>query len=181
MADDEAPGVKHDRVRSEARTRYSLFVPNELRTVASLMVEGNRSRGLSEAERLALLGSSSAKAFLAYAEMLGLVVGELRFDRAQRLAMEAAQSGNPFGLYVLGWIRFAQNRHTEAFASLLTAAKQLFLPAIVDVGRFVAVGIGVARADARSAPFSDKAFAHSWPDWTVATGVKSGPEQSPLP
>ncbi len=151
VADDGAQGADDGWIRSVPLTRFSLLVPTELLSIARLIADGDQSRVISEAERLALLGSASAKALLAYLEMVGFVVGELRYDRAEQLAMESAARGNSLGHYVLGWIRFAQNRRADAFASLLVAAKQLFLPAMVDVGRFMAGGVGVTQADVKDA------------------------------
>ncbi len=128
-----------------------LFVPPELTTIAKMIERGDVPHIVPEAERLASLGSTGAKAFLAYLEMTGMVSGVPRYDRAQLFAIESAQSGNSFGHYVLGWIRLAQARRAEAFKHMFEAAKQLFLPAIVDVGRFIAMGVGVKQADVLAA------------------------------
>ena len=139
----------------DRKARHVIFVAPELTTIAAMIARGDVSNVLPEAERLASLGSASAKAFLAYAEMTGVFGNAPRYPRAELLATESAGSGNLFGHYVLGWVRLAQNRRGEAFQQMFIAAERLFLPAVVDVGRFITADIGVQKADLSQ---SEKAF-----------------------
>ncbi|HZF29527.1 MAG TPA: hypothetical protein VE907_10440 [Gammaproteobacteria bacterium] len=126
---------------------YALFVPPQLASIRSALHRGEPSQMIAEASRLAALGSGDAKALLGYLELRAAVTGQSRYDRAEVLSQEAFRQGNAFGEYVLGWVRFEQGRPVDALAHLVASGKQMFLPAIVDVGRFMVSGIGVKEAD----------------------------------
>jgi len=130
---------------------YPLFVPDLGHQVTHALVSGDLSFFIDEVERLSALGSRSASALLAYLYMRG-AVGVTNLDQAESLCSDAAHSGDPYSQYVMGWICRSAGRDAEAIDWLRKAAsKGQFLPAIVDIARFMAGGVGVEAADVRAA------------------------------
>ncbi len=131
---------------------YPLFVPDLGTHVTRLLIEGDLPGFLKELHRLALLGSRPASALLACLYLKGAVHGTPDPARAEQLCADAACKGEPYAQYVMGWICRMTGRDAEAMKWLRrSGVKGLFLPAIVDIGRFIAEGFGVEAPDARMA------------------------------
>lgn len=130
---------------------YPLFVPELGHQVTHALASGNLASFLDELERLSTLGSRPASALLAYLYMKGELDRVVNMERAEMLCSEGARSGHPYSQYVMGWICRAVGRDAEAINWLRKAAvKGSFLPAIVDIARFMAGGIGVEVPDTRA-------------------------------
>ena len=76
--------------------------------------------------------------------LLGVVDGT-DLNRAEALASTAAAAGSAYGRYCLAWIRYEQHRLEESFDLMTQAAGRDFVPAMMDLGRFYASGIGTTR------------------------------------
>lgn len=131
---------------------YPLFVPDLGHEVTRALIHGQISDFLNHLKRLSQLGSRPAAATLAYIYMKDVAHGEANLHRAEAMCKEAATSGDPYAQYVMGWISRAAGRDAEAVDWLRKAAsKGAFLPAFVDIARFMAGGVGVAEPDTQSA------------------------------
>lgn len=123
---------------------YPLFVPELGRRVTHALIAGDLGSLCDELQNLSALGSRPASALLAYLHMKSVFNGAANLNQAEALCLEAARSGDPYSQYVLGWICRASGRDAEAVDWLRkAAAKGLFPPAIVDIARFLAGGVGI--------------------------------------
>ena len=131
---------------------YPFFMPDLGAAITQLLVAGELGRFVHELQRLAALGSRPAAAFLAFLYLKGAAGEPPNAERAEALCSSIARDGEPYAQYVMAWICRATARDIEAMNWLRkSGAKGLFLPAIVDVGRFMVGGIGIESPDARAA------------------------------
>lgn len=127
---------------------YPVFVPELGHQLTHALVAGELKIFHAELERLSNLGSRPASALLVYLHMKGAFDAVADLGRVETLCVEAARSGDPYSQYVMGWICRAAGRDVEAVDWLKkAAAKGVFLPAIVDIARFMVGGIGVVAPD----------------------------------
>lgn len=144
--------TRHEAKQVARVINYPIFVPELGHHVTHALVSGDLASFLGELGRLSTLGSRSASALLAYLYMRGAVDGVADLSRAEALCIEAARSGDPYSQYVMAWTCKAAGRDAEASNWLRKAAvKGLFLPAVVDMARFMAGGAGFVAPDTRAA------------------------------
>lgn len=142
--------------RSEARqllrkvVNYPIFVPELGGHVTRLLVDGNIPLLVQELQRLSSLGSKPASVLLGYLCLRG-VFGATDPQRAEKLCIQAAKDGDPYAQYVVGWVCRVRRNDVQAVSWLVKASKGLFLPAMVDLARFMAGGVGVESADMKAA------------------------------
>lgn len=122
-----------------------LYVPTELHGIRAMLAQGSVSEASTELRRLAELGSDPAAALLEYLCLRGLELSEIdRTDVLDRCE-SAASRGNGFAQYVLAWREFGQGNHSKALMWINRSVERRFLPAIADVGRFAADGVGMSQ------------------------------------
>jgi hypothetical protein len=121
---------------------YPIFVPPLPITVTEPLLAGDVATLCSELQRLSDSGSWSAGALLAYLHLRGAPNGAPDLDSAERACSAGARSRHAYSEYVFGWIQMARGQPSDAVNWLRRSAKQLFPPALVDIARFMANGIG---------------------------------------
>lgn len=123
---------------------YPLYIPDDLsELVRKPLVTGSQDEAVENCTRLARLGSPAARALSAYLSFRGVELPDMKQAQAEELCRAAAVGGHAYAQYVLAWTQWNKQAHSDAFAWICESAKQSFLPAIVDLGRFAANGIGV--------------------------------------
>jgi hypothetical protein len=117
---------------------HPFYVPTELRHIQILLSKGEVADATLDLWRLALLGSNSAAATLAY---MCLVSGELSgidCTAAFQLCTDSANRGDSYAQYVIAWHEHEQGNNRKLMTWLRRSARQRFPPAIGDLGRVVA-------------------------------------------
>jgi hypothetical protein len=131
---------------------YPLFVPNLGPGVVELLQRGAVRELLVELQRRAELGSDSAASLLAYLSIHGISLDPRASSFATERCHAAATGGDSYAQFVLAWTRRKLNDDAGALEWMMKAAtKGFFLPAFVDVGRFLAGGAGFKAPDRRGA------------------------------
>lgn len=118
---------------------YPLYLPDGIRDIQADISHGRLNAALHVLERRAELGSHAASTVLAYLYLQGALVGGENFDRAGALLRVPAAAGDPYALYVLGWLIFLRDKDAKrAVACWLQGAEQGFSPSVLELGRFLA-------------------------------------------
>lgn len=104
-----------------------------------------------ELKRLSGLGSQWASAALGYSHLFPDRQGTRRPDIALQICGTPHHARDPYAQYIAAWALLLSGQHKKALATLRSSAHAGFLPAMLDLGRFVQVGWGVVRPDAKSA------------------------------
>ena len=118
--------------------RYTLFLPDNSRDVASLLKKGEVSAAINELRHRAALGSQSAKTVLAYLHLQGAFTGQADYEQATTLLQAPVAAGNPYALYVMGWVYFLREKDAKpAVQCWIAGANQGFTPSLVEIGRFL--------------------------------------------
>lgn len=118
--------------------RYPLYLPGDSKDVGRLLKRGDPSAAIAELRRRATLGSESAKIVLAYLCLQGAIEDRVSFEQATALLQESVTAGNPYALYVMGWIYFLRDRDAKlAVQCWISGANRDFTPSLVEVGRFL--------------------------------------------
>jgi TPR repeat protein len=118
--------------------RYTLLLPDSSRDVASLLKRGEVSTAIAELRHRAALGSQSAKTVLAYLHLQGAFTGQADYEQATALLQAPVAAGNPYALYVMGWIHFLRDKNAKpAVQHWISGANQGFTPSLVEIGRFL--------------------------------------------
>lgn len=131
---------------------YPLFVPDLGSGLIELLQRGAIRELLAELQRRSELGSKGAAGLLAYLSIHGISLD----SRASSVAIErchaAAIAGDAYAQFVFAWVRQKSNDDPGALEWMMkSATKGLFLPAFIDVGRFLAGGTGFSAPDRRGA------------------------------
>jgi TPR repeat protein len=117
-------------------------VPDELGSTFRLLKEGEACAAIVECERLAALGSNSARALIAYLHLCGAIDGQVNLATAETFAGDASSSGCAYAQYVLAWIYFKQGNRKAAPLMSRAAVQGNFLPAQLELGRWAQGGPG---------------------------------------
>lgn len=118
--------------------RYPLYLPDNSKDVGRLLKRGETSAAIAELRRRAALGSEPAKTVLAYLHLQGAIVDQSNLEQAAALLQAPVAAGNPYALYVMGWIYFLRDKDAKlAVQCWISGANQDFTPSLVEVGRFL--------------------------------------------
>lgn len=137
---DVSPRTEWWRVfqRPAACLHYPLYLPGRSRDIEVMLQRGDAVRAIAELTKLASLGSGAAKTVLAYLHLQGALPSGVDFDRAADLLREPVASGDPYALYVAGWIHFLRDKDAGRAVSCWVAGEEKgFLPSIIELGRFL--------------------------------------------
>lgn len=116
---------------------YPIYIPTELSEIQDLLIAGNIQGMISALEHRAKLGSGSAAALLAYLKFKGASDGTPDARIASSICLDAARAGDPYAQYVFAWTVWDYS--APGIEWMKRAALQgKFLPALVDLGRFLA-------------------------------------------
>lgn len=130
---------------------YPVFIPELGGNIKKFLLDGNVTGLISELRRLSSLGSKPAQALLAYFYMKQSSEPPSGTNMPEAMCVDAANAHDPYAQYVLAWIHRVNGEEIEAMKWMFKSAKALFPPAMVDVGRFMLGGVGVAKPDPSSA------------------------------
>jgi hypothetical protein len=114
---------------------HPIYVPQDFQDVQLLLSEGKVSAACDALWRRATLGSDIAAAVLGYMNLRNVVPDGVESSDVTQRCIDAANRNDGFAQYVVAWQAY-ETDDFQTFAKWLErSAKQLFLPAIADMGR----------------------------------------------
>lgn len=122
-----------------------VYVPSDLHGIREMLALGRISEAISELWRRADLGSDAAAALLEYFSLRGINLGDIDKAAVRDRCRRAAARGDGFAQYVLAWRQYHDGDYSQALQWINRAVERRFVPAIADVGRFAADGVGMSR------------------------------------
>ena len=118
---------------------FPLYIPERDPEVRELLLSGDIPELMRILERRASLGSGWAAALLAFLRLRGTPGESPDPELAESTCLAAARAGEPFAQYVLAWALWERGKYRSAIRWMkLAALRGQFLPAWVDIGRFLA-------------------------------------------
>ncbi|MGH8290351.1 MAG: hypothetical protein ACREV7_15225 [Steroidobacteraceae bacterium] len=118
---------------------YPIYIPEEDRDIAALLVKGDAANLAAVLNRRASLGSGRAAAMLGFLEFMGAISGEPNPKAAIACCTGPAKAGEPYAQYVLSWAYWETGNRADAMRWMQRSAlDSKFLPARVDLGKMLA-------------------------------------------
>ena len=148
-----APLTAAEARRIRRRTlNYPLYVPDMGRDVTLKLINGELAGLVTELHRLTLLGSNNAAAFLTFLRHRNLLSETPEAADAEKRCRAAAHSNHSYSQYVVAWLCKAEGDDNKTMEWLRkSSSRGLFLPAFLDVARFIVGGAGVDAPNHRAA------------------------------
>lgn len=94
---------------------------------------GNVAGAIVEWQRLADLGSGSARCVLAYVHLMGAPSVPVDLEEARRIALSAVSGARGYANYLLGCIALRERQPSEAVKYLVESTKAGFVPAMTHL------------------------------------------------
>lgn len=114
---------------------YPIYLPDENRDVAALMVKGDAPELVRVLKRRASLGSGCAAALLGFFELMGAFSAQPNSEAAIAYCTGPAKEGDPYAQYVLAWACWQTGKRRDALRWMTRSARDSkFLPAWVGLG-----------------------------------------------
>lgn len=118
---------------------YPIYIPEQDRDIAALLVKGNAAELAEVLKRRASLGSGRAGAILGYLELMGAFSEESNPEATIACCTTPAKAGDSYAQYVLSWAYWETGKGADALRWMKRSASDSeFLPARVDLGRMLA-------------------------------------------
>jgi hypothetical protein len=134
---------------------HPIYVPQDFQDVQILLSEGRISAACDALWRRATLGSDTAAAILGYMNLRHVVPDAVESSDVTQRCVDAANRNDGFAQYVVAWQAY-ETGDFQTFAKWLErSARQLFLPAIADMGRYA---VQTPRASVASRPIAKKSL-----------------------
>jgi hypothetical protein len=108
---------------------YPLYDAECCPTAREFLALGNISGAIAEWQRLAGLGSGSARCVLAYLHLVGAPTIPVDLEEARRIALSAVRGARGYANYLLGCIALREKQPAEAGKYLVESIKAGFMPA----------------------------------------------------
>ena len=129
---------------------YPLYIPPSCTDVAALVESQQPQAAIEHLRKKTQLDNGEAAALLAYIHLRGAAPQE-GFAAVFEKCRKAANAGEPYAEFVVALVHQFAGRYPEALDWLQRACNQQFSPALAQMGRLMAEGIGFPRPDRKSA------------------------------
>jgi TPR repeat protein len=108
---------------------YPLYDADCCPAAREYLAAGNVAGAMEEWQRLADLGSGSARCVLAYVHLMGAPSIPVDLEEARRIALSAVSGARGYANYLLGCIALKEKQPSEGLKFLVESSKAGFVPA----------------------------------------------------
>jgi hypothetical protein len=132
---------------------------------------GNVAGAIAEWQRLADLGSGSARCVLAYLHLIGAPSIPLDLEEAKRIALSAVSGARGYANYLLGCIALKEKQPTEAVKYFVESRKAGFTPAATHLASMAIRGVSMDGKRKAISVLRQSAAAGHWPALLMLAGA----------